>query len=246
MVAAALLLVGRSSSDAAGLKFAKSATADLNGDGRPERVYLTVSVPKNAPAQRLLHIGDLSVEIHAQLPEGIAIVDIDSKDRFKEVDVRCGNPGDGGYSLVYGFDGRSISEMGEVGSHPDFRGNGIVYGGSWTGAFMIRHKFALDGKRRKLNEIRQPMYYVGRTFKAESSFPICYSMEDASVVADIEPKSQILIVAVAFQPIKKRTAMPNRYETIERGWYLIKSQSGLMGWARWDTVVQHVPIPMAG
>jgi hypothetical protein len=242
-LALALLLVA-SASLAADLKFAKSATADLNGDGRSERVYLTIS--KDISTRSTLHMGTTSTAVRAELPEGLAVVDIDNRDRLKEIVVRCSNAGDGWYHLVYSYDGKSIALVGEIGTAPEFTGRGIVYAKSWMGSFAIKQKFVLDSKKRKLEELRQPMYYIGRTFRTEESFAIHASTQDASVVANIEPKSQILIVALAFQPVKKKMWKSDKYETIQHEWYLIKSQSGLMGWASAEDVQQHVPVSVAG
>jgi hypothetical protein len=241
-LAVALVLVV-SAGHAADLKYTKSATTDLNGDGKPEHVSLTIS--KNESRPGTLHVGKLSAVIDEELPEGLAIVDIDSKDRFKEVVVRCGNPYDGGYfNHVYEYDGKTLKEIGALGS-AQFTGHGIVYADSWTGSFVIKRKFVLNGKTRKIEEVRQPMYYIGRTSKADSSFPIYMSPTDPSVVANVEPKSQVLIVAVAFQPVKK-TLKSDEDETLGQDWYLVKTRSGLMGWARHEDAVRYLAIPQAG
>ncbi len=229
-----------------------SATADLDGDGRAERVNLTLPKTGGQGAKVQLRIGELSVDIGAEvreeLPEGVAIVDIDSRDRLKEVVVKCGSSNGGGGHLVYAYDGKTIFQLGGFWG-PRFRGYGIVYDDCWTGSFLVRDKWVLDRKSREFRLVRQPMNYIGNVFKADSSFPIRYSMDDGShVVANIEPKSQILIVALAYKPEKRKViGSSDRYETIERQWYLIKSYTGLMGWASADTVGGHVPsLPMAG
>lgn len=241
---AVVVLLSTSAGYAAKLKYVKSVTADLDGNGTKEKAYLRVSKDRAKPS--VLHVGTLSADVNAESPEGLAIVDIDSKDRFKEIIVNCGNPYDGGsFGHVYEYDGKSLKKLGVLEREPQFTGHGIIYAQSWTCSFMIRKKFALNSKTRQIEEIRQPMYYIGKSFKAEKSFPVFLSPTDTSIVANVEPKSQVLIIAVAFQPVKQKTTDPNKYETFEQ-WYLVKTHSGLMGWVRDQDAMQHLGIPAAG
>ncbi|MCX6873437.1 MAG: hypothetical protein NTW21_06465 [Verrucomicrobia bacterium] len=124
-------------------------------------------------------------------------------------------------------------------------GGGIVYGNSDNCYFTIRHSYALD-ESRKLSEVPQPMYYINKSFKADSDFPIQHSMNEVATVTKIDEGSDILIVALAYKPVKQATSRPGKVETNQRDWYLIKSQSGLIGWIEGATLRRHVNIPGAG
>ncbi|WNG14303.1 hypothetical protein [Cystobacter fuscus] len=100
----------------------------------------------------------------------------------------------------------------------EIRGNGIVLVDDWMGFWHRRDKYVLEAKKGQFREVEQDLYGVGREAKVMKSFPLQRSLTDSSVVANLAPDTEVLVIAAA------RAS----------NWYLIKSSTSLMGWARID------------
>lgn len=199
----------------------KSTSSDLNGDGKPEAISLQWD--EDAP-QYVLKVGNATVRGKSQNTEvrGVTVVDLDSGDKWKEIAVHMGlNEGDTNCTL-YGFDGQSLKELGNVHALSEVRGNGIVLSDTWTGFWNRREKYVLDHKAWKLNHVPQDLYYVGAEATVKQSFPLMYSRTDKTVVANLAQNSKIQVLV----------AEPVRAESDLQLWYLVKSSTGLVGWVR--------------
>jgi hypothetical protein len=100
----------------------------------------------------------------------------------------------------------------------------------------------LDPKTQTLTLVRQPAYYVGTPTTVKRTFPIHLDHAAGSaVVATVSPGSKIQLLlfwSAASQPEMTRE---------ENAWYLIKTATGLCGWARFDSFREKVSeLPYAG
>ena len=214
-----------------------STVADLDGNGKKEKIWITtVKEDKNHGEHFILHIDKASVIIHAEKLLRFVIIDIDRSDKYKEIDVQTNSGGDGTDHRIYWYDGKNINEIDKLYLKVDYKGNGIVLNSTWTGNVMITEKYVLDKKTRKLKKIPQEMYYVGSPHKVLISFPVFYSRHSNEVVANVERNSNILVLAYAPNPVDPKTGDSD----IMYDWFLVKTQSGLLGWVQLQTLAQYV------
>ena len=204
----------------------KNALADLNGDGQPERITIE---PDAKSGMFLLKIGNQSIrggtdDSESEPAEGFEIVDIDNTDRFKEVVVHppgacemCGQQ-----TYIYGFD-KNIRKVGQLGKSVEFPGYGIVLENDWQGFWVSRTKYILDDKSGLLKPVPQPYYFVGLNATVKKSFPIYRNQKRSKeVVANLKQGSTFMVVAAEYKTEPK--------------WYLVKSETGLMGWISVDSL----------
>lgn len=173
----------------------KMAKVDLNGDGKVEDISIS----------EITEWGDFvlkvdKVSIKGKLSDeadGFVIVDIDTADKYKEIAVHTPGPSDDDEYLIYWYDGKSIKEMGRLSRWPEFLGNGIILVNDWMGFWAKRDKYVLNKKTRTLRLVPQELYYVGIEAKVKESFPIYKTRQSSEIVANLKPKSKILILVCA-------------------------------------------------
>ncbi len=215
----------------------KSTKADLDGDGRLNKISLSVYPDAENPSKFILKINSVTISglfdsiedsKYIQKEFGMKIIDINKYDKFKEIVIFY----DGGrYDLknyhLYSFDGHSIQKMLDpIPMLPKYKGNGIVLVDQWRYFWTKREKYILNPKTRKLDIVPQELYYVGVEARVKVMFPIYKTKSGSKIMANLKPKSIVLILA---------------YNT--NGWYLIKCGSGLIGWTN---DLSKLALPTAG
>ncbi|QQR44602.1 hypothetical protein JKA73_00130 [Myxococcus xanthus] len=197
----------------------KSASVDLNGDGTPEAVSIQFDEPKN---EFILKAGSATIRGPGDdnEPAGVFIVDLDSRDKRKELVVRTGQTDYDQRSYIYGFDGKALKLLGTVPALTEAKGNGIILSDSWQGFWNRRDKYAVDAKTGKVSEVPQDLYAVGVEATVKQSFPLARSRTDKSAVATLAQGSKIQVLAAAPSGRKGEDYL-----------YLVKSSTGLLGWA---------------
>ncbi|WP_164010706.1 hypothetical protein [Pyxidicoccus trucidator] len=198
---------------------AKSASADLNGDGKPEAISLEWDEKKD---QFVLKAGGATVrgDTSGNEPIGVTVVDLDSGDKRKELAVHTGETDYDKQARLYAFDGKALKALGSVPALTEAKGNGIILSDSWQGFWNRRDKFALDAKAGKVSEVPQELYAVGVEATVKQSFPLARSRTDKAAVAMLAQGSRIQVLAAA--PASKKGG---------DYLYLVKSSTGLLGWA---------------
>jgi hypothetical protein len=213
----------------------KASQADLDGDGKPE----AISLDAKEDGRFTLKAGAATVRGSASGNEvtGFTVVDLDSGDKWKEIAVHSVGASDDLHRiLLYGFDGKSLKELGSVNAITEARGNGVVLADRWMGFWQRREKYALDRKAWKLNLVPQDLYYVGTEATVKQSFPLVRSRTDSAVVANTAPGSKVQVLAAA--------VTGNEPEAV---WYLVKSSTGLLGWTHLKTLFDKTEgLPFAG
>ena len=136
--------------------------------------------------------------------------------------------------VLYAFDGKKITELGRVPALSEVRGNGIVLVDGWAGFWNRREKHVLDKSTGRLKHLPQELYWVNAEGTVKSSFPLRRSRADATVIANTAPGSKIVVVAYA--PGAKRGD----------DWYLVRTESGLLGWTRLEALEKSAELPWAG
>ena len=219
---------------------------DLNGDGKRETISIKMINPDTYLSKEdnfVLMVNDelITGSMEVGSPEGFAIIDINKRDNYKESAVYSPGESDDDEFLLYSYDGKTVKKMAGIFEWPTFYGNGIVLVDSGIDFWSKRDKYVLQKSTHTLKWIPQKFYYVGIKGKVSKSFPIYRTKERKYIVANLKPKSEILILAC--DPSAKNES--HIYEEVEDYAYLIKSSTGLTGWIKhkdlWDNGVEGLP-----
>lgn len=210
---------------------------DLNNDGKLDKI--SISMVKGTSKFTLTvnqtkvtgFLGNSPDDADFE-PDGFYIVDIDNSDNYKEIAVHSSGPSDDHVYLIYYYDGKSLQKMGKLYGVPAFSGNGIVLVENWGGFWLKKDKYVVEKDTRKLKKVPQEFYYVGVVGKVKESFPIYFSRQSNAVVANLQPGSEATILLSDGKEGPKE-------------WYLIKSVTGLIGWARMDALKHLDGLPWA-
>jgi hypothetical protein len=209
-----------------------SASLDINGDGKPEAISVEHD---EAKAQYVLKVGTTTARgpDGGSEPNGFTLVDLDSSDKRKEVVVHTGQTDYDKKAHVYAFDGKSLKPLGTVPSITEARGNSIILSDTWQGFWNRRDKFALDAKKAKLAEVPQDLYAVGVEATVKKTFPLARTRTEKTAIANLAQGSKIQVIAAA--------------RTGGNAWmYLVKSSTGLMGWATAKDIAENTDVQFAG
>ncbi|MBN2572705.1 MAG: hypothetical protein JXA68_11295, partial [Ignavibacteriales bacterium] len=160
--------------------------------------------------------------------DGFIIIDIDKNDKLKEIAVHTPGPSDDDEYLVYWYDGNKIFLMEYFGGWPEFQGNGMVYLDQWQGFWARRDKYVLDKEKRKMKFIEQFAYYVGAKVTVKNSFTIYKETNLKDEVALLKKGSEVEILIC--------DCIKREYFDYK---YLIKSESGLLGWSGIDAILEN-------
>jgi len=159
------------------------------------------------------------------------IIDIDKTDKYKEVMIYMSSGIDSCMDYTYHilwYSGSSISLMWKLLSEtPTFSGNGIALVTNWLNFWNKTDKYVLDPKTKTMVHVPQAFYYVGVEVKVNQSIPIFQTPTDKKIVANLQKDSTCLILL---------------YDA-PSGSYLIKSNTGLLGWSK---EIEKLSLPSAG
>jgi hypothetical protein len=221
----------------------KTAKVDLNGDGNAEEI--SISAIPDSYGGFVLNVNELSTE--GKLSDdinGFAIVDVDTSDEYKEIAVHSPGPSDDDDYLVFWYDGKSIKKMGRLWRWPRFLGNGIVMVKDWIDSFWWKtDKYLLNKEKRTLQLVPQGLYYVGIETSVIKSFPIYRAKGDSTIITNLKPQSKVMVVLYD-PPSQYCEGKPPDDECLS-DWYVIKSEEGIIGWARFASFWNKLYLPSA-
>jgi hypothetical protein len=214
--------------------FMMSAESDLNNDGTTDSIRLS-EVEETGAFTLTAGTAKISRTFEGgEAADGLIIVDVDKTDNYKEIAVHTPGSSDDHEFYVFWYDGTSLHEMAYLSMWPTFYENGIVNVDTWMGFWSKREKYVLNKKTRKLYNVAQGLYYVGVEAKVRESFSIYKTRTGSDVVANLKTNSTCFIMVCDTSPAKPMS-----------DWYLIKSTTGLVGWAREKTVYDKLELPLA-
>jgi hypothetical protein len=219
--------------------------ADLNGDGKLENIVLE----STDNGDYTLKVNGLAVKggLDNVPLESLAIVDIDTRDKRKEISIDTMGPSDDPACHLYAYDGRALIKVAALEGFRTYSGVGFVYTVDWMGFWSRTEKFALNSKTHLLARVPQELYNVaieldGKVKNVEcvvrEAFPIFSARTGNQVLATLAPKSTIQILACDPSPRVKRA--DGSVDSYSCAWYLIRSSTGLLGWARLGTFMPKV------
>ena len=201
----------------------RSLTVDLDGDGRTEKVSLLVK----DGGQYTLSVDAASVH---GLFEGyedprkveLELADVDRADNLQQVKLSYISSIDSLLSDAehyYWYEKGRLTKILEVPTQVEsavLLGNGIVHITRSATFWRKRDKYLFNKSLLKLETVEQPFYYVGVEGKTEASFPVFLERKaSAEKVASLRSNSEIQVLV-----------------SDGRGWYLVKTSTDLVGWAR--------------
>ncbi len=218
-----------------------AASQDVSGDGKPDKVAITGDPVKSRFT--LTINGSRLVVPHDNFMDGlpgfrIVRLTTGAKQAYVAVSLLGANDHNEHYFFLY--DGKAIRRAGVLPGTYTAPGNGVVYIKHWMAFWMSDTKYAV-GKNGALQFVPQAGYYVGVSGMAKQTFPIRVSpTKTGATVANVSPNSKIDLLL--FMPYGK-----GPLAGAESGYYLIKTQTGLCGWADFKVFEKKVDgLPYAG
>ena len=211
--------------------------ADLNSDNQLEAIKLQKTdrqsgyklIVNGVESMGILEMGE---------SDGFKVIDLDTQDKYKEIAVHSSGSGDDmsdNEYFIYWYNGKEVFLIEHLLGYATFNGNGIIYLDKWEGFWTSRDKYLLDKDSRTISLIRQFAYYVGVEAKVKNSFPIFQEQELKNKVASLSNGSEIEILLCDKDEYKYSNSNGSiEYSGItelSRYKYLIRSKSGLVGWA---------------
>lgn len=218
----------------------KSATADVNGDGKPD--VITIAAVPNTPRFTLRVNGAKLTVAYDDYFDGapsLRILPVNAGVKKAYVSVFLSGANDYYENRFFTYDGKSIHPAGKTLGTVTAPGNGVVYAEWWMSFWTVHTKYAPDASGF-LRFVPQAGYYVGVTGTVKESFPVrVAATKSAAIVATVAPGSKVTLLL--FQPYTKEL------KDDPEGYYLIKTQTGLCGWADYRTFHNKIPdLPFAG
>lgn len=189
-------------SPARGLDLVTSASADLNGDGKPEEIALFPNQNPDNPEFRLVAGDSFVLDSFAscETAEDFALVDLVRGDIFTEVAIHTSGPSDDHEYLIYRMVGNDLTRIGAISGRlnsiagtPSFPGDGTVISSQWAGFFNMTRRYILEGIPRTspppnrdgignpagvdLVEVPQKFFAVGVTAEVTAPFNLMISFD---------------------------------------------------------------------
>jgi hypothetical protein len=213
----------------------------VNGDGKADKVAVTAD-PVKSRFTLTINSARLAVP-HDNFMDGLPgfrIVKLSEGAKQSYVVVSLMGANDRNEHYFFLYDGKTIRRAGTLPGTYTVPGNGVVYIKHWMGFWMNSLKYAA-AKNGVLQFVPQAGYYVGASATATKTFPIRVSpTKNGAVVANVAPVSKIDLLL--FVPYGKEPSAG-----AENGYYLIKTQTGLCGWADFKLFGRRVEgLPYAG
>jgi hypothetical protein len=205
---------GRAAESNAAPEFVMSAAADLNGDGKAERIALTPAGPSSSKFTLRAGRAKIAGDLREDPIDGLQIVDVDTHDRYREVAVHSPGPSDDDVWALYWYDGKALHHMGTVSRWPTFVGNGDVVVKCWDGWWEPTELYRLVPKTHRLKLVPQEFHYVGTPGTARAAFVLYTDRSKKTVLVTVPEGRKVTLLVSAGE------------------WYLVQSPSGLVGWMR--------------
>lgn len=218
-----------------------AASQDINGDSKADKVAITSATDHS---RFTLTVNSARIVVpHNDFMDGLPgfrIVRLAEGAKQAYVVVSLAGANDYNEHYFFLYDGKAIRRAAMLTGNYTAPGNGVVYIEEWMGFWMSNTKYAVS-KNGMLQFVPQAGYYVGASCTARQTFPIRVSpTKNGAVVANVAPVSKIELIL--FMPNGKDLS-----KGVENGYYLIKTQTGLCGWAEFKLFQKKVEgLPYAG
>ncbi len=232
-IVAAVLVILASPASAESIK--RSASGDLDGDGKTE----TVELRMDARGKYTIRVGKVVVRDSVRLADfeepdlRLEIVDFDKRDKDKEILFYIRSDIDSLLDMeyhYYRYDGGKLSKLwSQSGGDVHLSGNGEIQVSTWDCFWIAREAYRFDRKSKRVAAVPQPFRYVGLEATAHKRFKLWHRIDKKALSGTVTwveagDKIEILIQGRA---------------------YLVKSAHGIVGWAKEETITSSTDVPAA-
>jgi hypothetical protein len=213
-------------------------SADIDGNGKPETISTLYS-----PASRMLNVtiggSTLLTKIDAtDAQPRLEVIHIHSDKKQRQVLVTIDSGMDYNDYFFFGFNKGKTTYLGTFGGQNlKASGNGAVYAEDWLGFFQVKQKYGLSASTGKIVEIPQPFYYCGAEGTVQKSTRLLLEPDKKSnEVALLSPGTRVTLLLMKAK--EKKIG--------DNSWFLVKSESGLVGWFFVGSPDSDIELPWAG
>ncbi len=213
-----------------------SAKVDLNGDGKID--IISISPKKHVRfAQYTLTVNGTTVPcMLSETVDGIRIIDIDKKDKYKEIEAYTYGPSDDFASRLFRWDGKRLIDMGDIPGWAKLLGSGRIAVQYWVGFAYKNEVYGVDAKTVKLRLIEAAdLLEMGSKTTTSAKLTLYTSPKCVTPIAEVASGKPVTLVAGKELPSKTpRKDYGDGYSI------LVKTKSGLLGWAPMVKVMKNV------
>lgn len=192
---------------------------DMNGDGKADKVLAVTAIGQGDQKAVKVTVGALSLsDTQTYKDVKVEIVDLDAADKTKEILITGTSDSGKKWFTVFLYDGKHLVQGAKINSGGGSGEIHLVGGGQivvdMPKKFYTEHAaWHLDGL--SLDEIPQPFVYIGAKGHVK---------QDVILLHD--PGSSVSVVTLA----AGETAQIVIGTIDEKKWFLVQSQTGLLGW----------------
>lgn len=237
--------------------------ADLNEDGTEENITLSVIRQKDKSGSWIsgfkVSVNESKIQKNleiAPLEISLMLVDIDTKDKFREIVISVSSDPDGTLYYIYKFKESRLYEIASVWNffYEDalpFPGNGKVYTNNWMGFWKKSDVYTYDADDNKLTmDNTSGIYDVNMPKDIDVVITVTKPIklhkdrdDDSGISATLEPGTKINILKA---DINAKCSDSEDNSSFQCYWYYIESNDG-SGWARLKDFTDSVEgLPWAG
>ena len=194
------------------------ASADLNGDGKIDKITLSFT----SEYQYTLMINDISIKGEGEnVNKKIYIVDLNKKDKIKEVAIEEDGPSDDYATTFYYYNGKKIIKAGVVGgkcaSNKTIKNNGIVIA---TSRFSVLQTWFYDDEF-KLNSKHMLTHVTKKWYKANYK-QVVKLLKPLKLYKDMKSKSLLTTLKIGDSV--------QILGSDDKAWCVVKTKQGAQGW----------------
>jgi hypothetical protein len=225
-----------------------SLIADLNGDGvRDTIVFSTKQDEYDVYTEYTITVNRRSVSFPVRdvYEMECAVVDIDKRDRVKEIAVTSTGTDDFTENMMFVLDSSGVHSAPPLTGMVEYRGDGVVAAAKWMGFWSIVEEYQWDRNGFGWRPMPRDTYDVGVTVTALKGFQLHETRDDDSkVTATVKPRNRFDIVSCDPSPVCEGRDSDN--DNGDCDWYMIRLQNGTTGWVRLRDFKAKARIPWAG
>ncbi len=210
-----------------GLAFAKGPPTtslmkekiDLNGDGKADKLeVLSSDGQAGLKAAKIVVNGVSLSDIQMYKELAVSIVDVDTSDKLQQILVDGTSESGKKWFTIFIWDGKKVLQAMKVDTASPNGALKLIDSGQvivekpqsfWT----ERTIWKLSGY--KFDELSQPFFAIGKPAVVETPIVLVYNPDTTSPVTGVGPGAVVEIVLCTTGP---------------KPWYLLKTDTGLMGW----------------
>ena len=201
------------------VKDIQSSEVDLNGDGIKDKIKFEPLGDKEELNGFRLEVNNLIIERSAEYLDGsYSVVDIDTRDKYKEIVISEFGPSDDELTYFYYYNGIELIFMGELKGlhkHIKMNGKGILETfdrNDFFGTLFYQQEYRLTNQH-KFTPIPKDMYDIKITVTIKQLVPMRDFKNRNIIIRDLEIGEKIEVISTDFKE-----------------WFFIRDSANKEGW----------------